>query len=280
MHSVSVRAPGGALERLVLRRYVSGRFHSDPATARGEFRTLAVLAERAIAAPRPVWLDAIGTHFGAPAMLISRLPGRPRMRAGDDPAGWLAGLAEPLVAIHAITPANADLSHLGSNLRPGMAAELARGLRPDLIGDARGERAFALLVARIGEIETDRPALVHDDYFPANVLWYRGRVSGVVDWQTGEIGDPRADVAQLRLDLAMMHGPDLAAAFEDAYHAAGGRRLEQLWFFDLFRGHRALATYATWLAGYHDLGLTEITPAVAGARLAAFLDRALERAGA
>lgn len=281
MHAFNVRdARGQQLERLVLRRYVGGHRHSDAPSARREYRTLALLEEHGVDAPKPVWLDADGARFGAPAMVISRLPGMPRMRAEGDPAGWLAGLAQPLVSIHEIAPTNADLSHLETTTPATMRAELVRGLRTDLAGNERGERIFRTLSERMHEIDAGAPTLVHDDYFPANVLWYRGRVSGVVDWQTAEIGDRRTDVAQLQLDLALMHGPDLAQSFEDAYLTAGGRMAPQLWFFQLFRGYRALATYQTWLAGYHDLGLSEITPAVAGVRLAAFLDAATERAAA
>ena len=37
--------------------------------------------------------------------------------------------------------------------------------------------------------------LVHGDYWPGNLLWQRGRLTGVVDWEEPRLGDPSRDVA-------------------------------------------------------------------------------------
>jgi len=48
----------------------------------------------------------------------------------------------------------------------------------------------------------DVPAvLVQRDFHPGNVLWERGRVSGVVDWQTTSIGPAVVDVGHCRTNL-------------------------------------------------------------------------------
>jgi aminoglycoside phosphotransferase (APT) family kinase protein len=41
-----------------------------------------------------------------------------------------------------------------------------------------------------------RPALLHLDYHPANVLVADGRISGILDWVNALAGDPRADIAR------------------------------------------------------------------------------------
>ena len=55
-----------------------------------------------------------------------------------------------------------------------------------------------------------------------------------------------------------------------------GGRLDDLWYFDLFRGFHALLEYEHWLEGYHDMGLIHLKPAEVGARLHAFLRTAVE----
>ncbi len=37
--------------------------------------------------------------------------------------------------------------------------------------------------------------LIHGDYTIDNVLFYKGEVSGVIDWGSGDVGDPRYDLA-------------------------------------------------------------------------------------
>ena len=59
---------------------------------------------------------------------------------------------------------------------------------------------------RAAEISDARPpglpeVLMHRDFHPGNVLWRRGQVSGVVDWQGACTGPAVADVAHCRVNL-------------------------------------------------------------------------------
>lgn len=56
------------------------------------------------------------------------------------------------------------------------------------------------------------PAFIHRDFHPGNVLWRRGRVTGVVDWQAASIGPAWADVAHCRANL-FRYGLDVADCF-------------------------------------------------------------------
>jgi aminoglycoside phosphotransferase (APT) family kinase protein len=134
----------------------------------------------------------------------------------------------------------------------------------------------AALEQGLDRIDWPEPALVHDDFWPGNVIFRSGRAVGVVDWSNAEVGDPRADVSQCRIDLAFIIGLDAADAFLDAYQALAPQPLPDIWYFDLFRGLRALLSYEHWLPGYHDAGLTHVTPAGARERIEAFLLRALD----
>jgi aminoglycoside phosphotransferase (APT) family kinase protein len=136
----------------------------------------------------------------------------------------------------------------------------------------------SVLEAELDRIDFQAPALVHDDYWPGNTIWHRGHLAGVVDWTTAEVGDPRADVAQCRIDLTFSHGIDVADEFRRDYERLSGRPPRDLWYFDLFRGIGALLQYERWLQGYHDLGLRALRPTDVEARLRAFLRRALDEA--
>jgi len=68
----------------------------------------------------------------------------------------------------------------------------------------------------------------------------------------------------------------VADSFREDYELLAGGPLEDLWYFDLFRGIGAILQYERWLEGYHDMGLRHLKPAEVGARLRAFLRRALD----
>ncbi|MBM3140728.1 MAG: hypothetical protein FJZ92_11140 [Chloroflexi bacterium] len=281
MHDVGVRLPGGRRERVVLRRYIPEHGGGEPADARREYRTLEVLTAHGVPVPRPLLLDAEGATFGTPAMLMSRLRGRPRTTGGRDPGAWLAGLAGALAHVHRLTPRTADLTHLRPRARRHLLSPFGAGPGAVDSRDGRLERIERLLHERLDALAPAPPALVHNDYFTGNVVWNRGRVSGVVDWHGAIVGDPREDVAEIRIDLAIGHGLAVADAFAEAYAAAVARPPRELWWFDLFRAQRALRWYREWIPGLHDLGMTHVSATLAGRRLRAFVDRALaEGAGA
>ncbi|OAI42823.1 hypothetical protein AYO38_11210 [bacterium SCGC AG-212-C10] len=276
MHAFTVSSAAGTSQTCVLRRYNHPK--DDAAKAAREFRTLEVLAANAIPAPRPIHLDAAGVRFGTPAIVMSRLPGGPLPYPSDMPA-WHTAMAAALAGVHRLTPATADLSHLNAFLRDSMRIELKSGphkrLPPD---DPLGERVRATLLRRIDDIVWLDPTLVHDDFWSGNTVWRREQLTGIVDWTTAEIGDPRADICENRVDLTLQYGHAVADEFLAAYEAVTGAPVADWWYFDLFRGYRALGNFPLWLPGYTDMGLDAIPEAVARGRMVAFLDRALAMA--
>jgi Ser/Thr protein kinase RdoA (MazF antagonist) len=140
---------------------------------------------------------------------MSRLPGRVEWWPPDT-GRWLRRLAELLPRIHAAPlPASGTLRRFAPHTQdsyqpPGWtrqprlwerAAEISHGPAPDL------------------------PAvLVHRDFHPGNVLWQRGAVTGVVDWQAACTGPAVADIGhcrinrpqRLHLDFGLVRDPGLA----------------------------------------------------------------------
>lgn len=70
-----------------------------------------------------------------------------------------------------------------------------------------------------------KEAFIHGDYTIDNVMFYGGEVSGVIDWGSGAIGDPRYDVA-----LAIRQKDGVFQNSEDVeyfYEGYGGNRITQ-----------------------------------------------------
>jgi aminoglycoside phosphotransferase (APT) family kinase protein len=73
-------------------------------------------------------------------------------------------------------------------------------------------------IAEAGTPADAGPAVfTHRDFHPGNVLWSRGRVTGVVDWPTASVGPAVVDVGHCRTNLVQLGldvVDDLAARWE------------------------------------------------------------------
>ena len=273
MDVLEVERADGSRWKVSLRRFVREHRFSAPEHVTHEFDVLRLVEGAEIPAPRPLLLDAKGQYFGVPALVLSYLPGRP-LFASKNVAAWTNGLARALRVVHAVTPRRFDLSGLNVYLRDGMRERIEQW-EDTVQTDPLTAEIHRVLEAGLESLDFSAPTLVHDDYWPGNTIWCRGRLVGIVDWTAAELGDPRADVAQCRVDLIFSHGIEVADAFREDYERLAGRALHDLWYFDLFRGLNALLQCEQWLEGYHDLGLRHLSVADVDARLRVFLRRAL-----
>ena len=175
------------------------------------------------------------------------------------------------------TPAAAELA-----FQPDQGADLDRALAgappPADLAHPLGAAVWAALERGWSRARRAR-RLVHGDYWPGNTVWHRGRLGGTVDWERARRGDPAQDVGRCRLDLTLLAGPAAADEFLAAYEAAAGR-VPRLAFWELHVVTLgALSELDHWLAGYRDLGRTDLTLDALETRRDAFLAAALTRTG-
>ena len=105
----------------------------------------------------------------------------------------------------------------------------ASARRPELWAAAR-----ELLAA---EPPATEPVFIHGDYQHFNVLWSRGRLSALVDWNSARVASPDVDVGHCRLNLAVLFSPQVAENFRRAYEAEAGRRVELWWAVNQLLGY-------------------------------------------
>ncbi|MBV9355814.1 MAG: phosphotransferase [Chloroflexi bacterium] len=267
---VRVQAPDGTRHDLVLRRYAAPWHRADPTVSVTEFRLLQRLARSSVPAPQPLFIDRAGTFLGVPAIVTTRLVGRSLLDPSDY-ATYVREAACALVAVHRVpTRGLAFLPRQAKRL----PARLARkAVAEDPLEPALREatlRAWPALAA-----SPDPVRLVHGDYWPGNLLWRRGRLTGVVDWEDACLGDPAEDVATCRADLVMLFGPRGADGFLQAYRAAGGRRVSRLPFWDLVTCTLRLTELERWAPGWQALGRADVSAATARERIRGFAQCAL-----
>ena len=274
VHLVQVETDDGARHGVVVRRYGEYSQRIDPPACAREFKLLTALADTSFPAPRPLLLDAEGGPFGAPTVVMSRLPGRPLL-APRDLDRYLEQMARTLAELHALPIA-------GLEFLRDQRAMVDRNLASDrdTHGDPLQQAVLDAVLAEWDNVSQSerRRVLVHGDYWPGNVLFLRGRLVGVVDWEQPRLGDPAKDVATCRGDLCVMFGQDAADAFAARYEAASGQALQNMRFWDLFISTWAVPEMPEWAGAYRILGRKDLTLEVANERIRNFARTALENA--
>jgi aminoglycoside phosphotransferase (APT) family kinase protein len=213
VHRLTVeQVPSGRREFVVLRQY------EHPGEVEREAVILGQAAGAGLLAPRLLAASAAGTEAGGhPAVLMSRLPGRADLTPAD-PERWLGQMADVAARIHdaAITIPACD-----RHGDPWRLAVPATASRPGL---------WRALDRVLGGPESPwEPRFTHGDFQHFNLLWSRGRLTGVVDWGSAESGPPDMDVGHCRLNLAVLFSADWAERFRLAYEARAGRRVDPWW---------------------------------------------------
>jgi aminoglycoside phosphotransferase (APT) family kinase protein len=203
--------------RFVLRRYVwPGFLDDEPVAPRREVEALRFASGHGLSVPDVVAADTAGTDIGdgVPALLMSFLPGR-AMAAPDEHR-----LAEVAAAIHAVDPEGFGHDYFpwftGATVAPPPTARWPR----------IWETAIGLWHDAAPEYT---PTFIHWDFHPGNVLWWRGRPSGVVDWTNACAGPCGCDVATCRANLVDLAGERAADDFLAAYESLTGEAFDPYW---------------------------------------------------
>ena len=212
MHAIDVE-DGKRLHRLVLRRWARTDLAPDIGVVENEAAALGLLASAStsttrLPVPRLVATDSKGAHADAPAVLMTRLPGRDVLAPGDLDA-FLDRLVETLRAIHEVPVPPGTLNYFRPWSLDTVTAPPPWSRRPEV-----WERAIEIAHQPVPVHER---VLVHRDFWPGNVLWQRGNLTGVVDWTHACRGPRAADVAHCRGNLALLFGFDVADEFTRRY---------------------------------------------------------------
>jgi len=265
VYLVHLESDSARRQAVVVRRYGAYSREHDPEASQREFTILNVLSRQGLPVPKPFFVEPGASPF----LVMSRVAGRPLL-APRDLTDYVRQTAETLVRLHAV-------SLEGLEFLADQRVYTERALRPDLRphGDPLQEAVWEAALRLWPRLGQARRTLVHGDYWPGNILWSRGRLVGVIDWEQPRLGDPTKDVATCRGDLSILFGLDAAAEFLQHYLGAGGT-VSNLEFWDLLVSTWAVREIETWASVYPLLGRPELTPEVARQRIRAFAQAALD----
>jgi aminoglycoside phosphotransferase (APT) family kinase protein len=218
VHRLTVERGGDRRLFFVLRQYEHAVPHFGQLVDR-EADILRAVTAAGLAAPSLIDFSPDGADAGGlPSVLMSRLRGHLCLTPAD-PGGWLGQMAAMAATIHD-APVSAPAFERW--LDPARLTVPATARRPDL-----WRAAIEVLQS---PREQRSACFIHRDFQHFNLLWARGRLTGVVDWSVASsFAPPEIDVGHCRLNLAVLFCADWAERFRLAYEAETGRSTDPWW---------------------------------------------------
>jgi aminoglycoside phosphotransferase (APT) family kinase protein len=187
--------------RGVLRLPPPGARIAGPADIPRQARIMAALHQRGLPVPAIVATSEDPIVDGRPFVLMEAVPGNrveQAIDAGSTPLQLAASAVEVLRRFQSVP---CESTGIGGEDPMPLEGEIARWTW-------LMERAPAELTGqapRLAQLLFDRkplqrsPVLVHGDYHLSNMLFDRGRVSAVVDWEIAQLGQPLLDLCCISL---------------------------------------------------------------------------------
>ena len=263
MTALELEQADGHVCRWVLRRATSP---NSAAAIVSEYNLLRQLEPLGLLTPSPRGFVQPG-----PAILLDYIEGQPDFATADrlDSAQQMAA---HLARIHQV---HADWDWL-----PQPAALLAEPARPPAANAALPTEAIrtAILPGHFTAYPNP-PALLHGDYWPGNILWRGGQLSGVIDWEDAQRSDPLADLAISRLDIRCIYGAAAMRAFTRRYQSLAPLDYRALPAWDLLAALRLArlvgADLENWAAFFQPYPSTHISASSLRAAFHSFTRAAL-----
>ncbi len=206
------------------RRVVVKLYRDGDGTAPLEWSRLGFAARVALPVPEPIVADLESVWFGRPAVVMSRLPGRPDLTPKDVDSS-IGALAQALAKLHE-TPLHGAAGAV--TLPPRFESWRAPAGEHDPLTAA----AVRAVTARLPSGTSER-VLTHGDFHPGNILWQRGRITGVVDWSEARLDTRWYDLAYCRASVCVHLGPDIADRLAYAYSGLVGATCDELAVYDV-----------------------------------------------
>ena len=260
--SFTLQQADGAAQRYVLRM---DPMEGITETSRQREYEILKAMQGVIPVPRPVWLDAEGAHFGRPAVIMELVPGSPKPSTmtlsvtglgtvlGDPLRGQIRPqYLDMLAKIHNFNWAAADLpSYTAPIADPKQATRWLINFWKELLEQDAVVREPVIRLATQWLEENlpdcEKLCFVHGDFRTGNYLFDEatGKVTAMLDWEMGYIGDFHGDLAWLlqpvfgtRID-GVFRVSDIFEGDEDfiaAYESASVNRVNRktLHYFKVF----------------------------------------------
>lgn len=213
--ALDILATDGHRKRLVVRRHGERDWRRDPEVAAKEFVLLSVLHKQGMQVPIPYEAGGRGGTEETPYIVVEFVEGSSGMDETGNPES-IRQLAEELAKLHSIEAAVLQEKCQLERQEKRVAKILAQ--KPANLDESLDEGIIRrMLEAQWPPASGNPDVVLHGDYWPGNTMWRDGSLVSVIDWEDAAIGDPMADLANARLELAWAFGEDATESFTARY---------------------------------------------------------------
>lgn len=207
MTAFECRLPDRLLQRFVVRQI-------QEHDAQYEFKLLQYLNRSGLPIARPHVLDLTKTLVPDALLVLDYLPGSINfsrswsLKQVDQAAHALAQLHQyskmhPIPHFVRVTPYQLDAYTQISQPGDDWAIDV--------------QQIFKLLEQAWPLPRSHSDVLLHGDFWPGNMLWHKDILSGLIDWEDAQVGDPLYDLAIARLDIRCMCSEEMMHHFTAQY---------------------------------------------------------------
>jgi aminoglycoside phosphotransferase (APT) family kinase protein len=207
-----------------------------------EFRIIKAVHRRGIRAPEPLWLCEDRSVLGKTFFVMRRLPGiaaghrvvkDATLGSGHD--ALAEAVAVELARIHALDPKSLGLDFLNMP-RPSPALAAVRDMRSylDVHPDPRPILEWGLAWLERHAPPSGDIVLCHRDFRTGNYLADKNGLTGILDWEFANLGDPDSDIGWIcgrcwRFGAVEKEAGGIASreTFIKAYEKASGRAVDR-----------------------------------------------------
>lgn len=254
--------------RVVLRLFTNHEWLAvEPDIPEHEAAALEKVSAAGLPVPHLLACDPRGEFCTVPAILMSEVPGKVDLLPASI-EGWLRQMAEFLLRLHELPPAGFPWQY-----RPYYKVD-------ELVVPAWSARP-KLWQQAIEIVRSPAPSApqcyIHRDFHPVNILWKRGKLTGVVDWVNSCTGPAGIDVAWCRHNLAGMYGLPMADRFLAICQEVMGSSWTYDPYWDLLTVLELLPGPINVYAPWSDFGLNHLNAEVLTRRDEDYLASLLKR---
>lgn len=206
---------------VVLRQYPGGL--GLQGTLEREIANLGLVAGSGLPVPSILAADVAGASTGgSPSLLMTRLPGHVDLDPAD-PRSWMTRIAETAAVLHSLDlPAKTFRPWTDSWIAPPDEFQVPVGARKPAVWKA----AFDVMAEPPPK---DTAVFLHGDFLPVNLLWSRGKITGLTDWNGVHRGPRAVDVGQCRRYVASLYSPEWSEQLRSLYQSIAGVDLDPWW---------------------------------------------------
>jgi aminoglycoside phosphotransferase (APT) family kinase protein len=206
---------------VVLRQYPGGL--GLQGSLAKEIANLGVVAGSGLPVPSILATDVAGASTGgAPSLLMTRLQGHVHLNPAE-PRSWMTRIAEIAVLLHSLDlPAKMFRPWTDSWIAPQDGFQVPVDAQKPAVWKA----AFGVMAAPPPK---DTAVFLHCDLLPVNMLWSRGRITGLTDWNSIHRGARAIDVGHCRRYLAALYSPEWSEQLRSLYESIAGVTLDPWW---------------------------------------------------